>query len=81
MGNRKTCLSIKNKTGDKYMKNSEDPNNSETWRYPTQFEQFSVSHMEEILACMEDSDRYICEMSKNRIIKELQYELKRREIS
>jgi hypothetical protein len=65
----------------KYKDGQENPNDSKTWRYSTQFEHFSTAHIEEILASMEDSDRYISEMTKNHIIKQLRYEIQRRYIA
>lgn len=44
----------------------------------TAFHFFNTADLEEILACMEDSDRYIQEGRKDRIINQLKEELVKR---
>lgn len=43
--------------------------------YSTRFYCFDTAHIQEILACMEDSDRFILWSVKERLIKELKQEL------
>lgn len=43
--------------------------------HPTRFYCFDTAHIQEILASMEDSDRYILWSVKERLIKELKQEL------